>query len=258
MTFDVPAESYDRHIGRYSRSLAVALADVAGVAAGQTALDVGSGTGALATVLVERLGPGSVAAIDPSGSFAAALRDRLPGVDVRQGPAESLPFETGRFDAALAQLVVNFMTDPDQGVGEMRRVVRTGGRVAAAVWDYGDGMTLLREFFAAAMALFPDRAAAVDERTTMTFARDGELGTLFARVGLEAVETGAIVVEAAYRDFDDLWAPLPAGPGPSGAFVASLGPADQAALARELRQRLGAADGPFSLNARAWYAVGTV
>jgi SAM-dependent methyltransferase len=58
--------------------------------------------------------------------------------------AERLPFEDGQFDLALAQLVVNFMTDPLAGVREMARVTRPHGTVGAAVWDYAGQMTLLR------------------------------------------------------------------------------------------------------------------
>ena len=80
MSFDVAAGSYDRFMGRFSRPLAVLLADAADVRAGQQALDVGCGTGALTEELVARLGAGAVTAVDPSEPFVAAVRDRLPGV----------------------------------------------------------------------------------------------------------------------------------------------------------------------------------
>src|ERR671935_2460971 len=107
--FTVPAEAYDRHVGRYGAELAVGLIRVAGLRSGDRVLDVGSGPGALTRVLAERLGHEAVSAVDPSAPFVAALRDRLPGVDVQPASAEALPFADDRFDAALAQLVVNFM-----------------------------------------------------------------------------------------------------------------------------------------------------
>src|SRR6266567_2810212 len=106
MTFAVSADVYDRFMGRYSATLSPQLADLAGVAAGQRALDVGCGSGMLTAELVSRLGPGAVTAIDPSEPFVAAVRERHPGVDVRQGAAEELPFADGEFDVTLAQLVV--------------------------------------------------------------------------------------------------------------------------------------------------------
>ena len=139
MTFAVAADSYDRFMGRYSVLLAPQLAAFAGVAPGQRVLDVGCGPGALTTELVRLLGPDEVTAVDPSEPFVAAARERHPGVTVEQAAAEALPFADDSFDAALAQLVVHFMTDPVAGLQEMARVTRGGGLVAACVWDHGGG-----------------------------------------------------------------------------------------------------------------------
>lgn len=257
MTFAVAAEAYDRLVGRYSFDLCDALAHAAGIAPEATVLDVGAGTGAGTRRLVELVGPERVAAVDPSAPFVEALRERLPGVDVRGASAESLPFDDGAFDAALAQLVVNFMSDPDAGVAEMRRVTRPGGVAAACVWDYPGEMTLLRAFWEAAAALDPDGVAGVDERTRMPFARPGELAALWRRAGLREVSDGAVVVSVRYESFDDAWEPFTAGVAPSGAYTASLDEARREALRTEYRRRLGAPEGSFELSARAWYAVGT-
>jgi SAM-dependent methyltransferase len=256
VTFAVAADAYDRHIGRYGPDLARGLLSIAGIRPGQRVLDVGSGPGALTEVLADRLGPESVSAVDPSEPFVEAVRERLPGVDVRMGAAEELPFADDEFDAALAQLVVNFMAEPEAGAAEMRRVVRPGGAVAACVWDYPGGMTLLRAFWEAAEALEPELVEGLDERKVMPFDEEGELADLWRRTGLSEVEGGEIVAYASYESFDDLWAPLEAGVGPSGAYVVSLAPGRRAALREELRRRLGAPEGSFRLSGRAWYAVG--
>ena len=258
MTFAVPADAYDRHVGRYGRQLAKALVGAAGLRPGGRALDVGSGPGALTTVLAEALGPENVSAVDPSEPFVAALRERLPGVDVRIASAEALPFADGEFDAAFAQLVVNFMRDPETGVPEMRRVTGGQGVVAASVWDYGGEMTLLRTFWEAAAEVAPELVADRDERTAMRFARSGELAELWRRAGLRAVRGGELVVTAEYEDFDDLWGPFEAGVGPSGAFAAALDGERREVLRAEYERRLGVPSGPFRLAARAWYAVGEV
>ena len=112
MSFDVAADAYDRFMGRYSRVLSPAFADFAGVRAGQRVLDVGCGPGALTIELLHRLGPPSVAAVDPSEPFVAAARERHPGVDVRRSSAEDIPHPDGAFEVAMAQLVVHFMRDP--------------------------------------------------------------------------------------------------------------------------------------------------
>jgi SAM-dependent methyltransferase len=256
-TFLVAAEAYDRYIGRYGPGLAKALCDAAAVRAQQRALDVGCGPGALTSELVGRLGAAGVAAADPSAPFVEACRVRHPGVRVERAPAEALPFADGEFDVALAQLVVNFMTDPLAGVREMGRVTRPGGTVAAAVWDYAGEMTLLRHFWDAAVALDP-AAGDVDEGRTMPFCTANTLGDLWAEAGLEQVSVGEAVVDADYQSLDDLWQPLESGVGPAGAYVALLEPSQRAALREELGRRLGIGDAPFRLAARAWIATGRV
>ncbi len=93
---------------------------------GQRALDVGSGPGGLRRALAGVVGPANVAAVDPSETFVANRRERVPGADVRLGVAEALPFPDEAFDVVLSQLVVNFMADAEAGVREMRRVARPG------------------------------------------------------------------------------------------------------------------------------------
>lgn len=256
-SFNTSAQAYDRHVGRYGRELARALIAAAGVQPGRRALDVGCGPGALTTELVALLGADRVAAIDPSPPFVEACRARLPGVRVELGPAEALPFEDASFDHALAQLVVNFMTDPPAGVRELVRVTRPGGTIAAAVWDYAGEMVFLRRFWDAAVAVDP-AAANLDEGRSMPYCTPDELAGLWSAAGLLDAGVSPVVVTGRYEGFEDLWEPLEQGVGPSGAYVASL-PADQrTAVKQELRRRLGVADDPFQLTARAWIVTGAV
>lgn len=257
-TFRISADAYDRHVGRYGAELASALIDFAGVEPGMRALDVGCGPGAVTAALVERLGAASVRGVDPSEPFAEACRARHPGVEIAVAAAEELPFGADAFDAALSQLVVNFMRDPEAGVREMARVTRPGGVVASCVWDYAGEMTFLRAFWDAATEIDPDGAAAVDEGIVMPWCRDGELAELWRRAGLVDVRFTPLVVSASYDGFEDLWSPLPRGVGPSGAFVQSLDEAGRAALRAAYRRRLGVGDEPFDLTARAWAVAGAV
>jgi SAM-dependent methyltransferase len=255
-TFRASADSYDRHIGRYGPQLAGALIEFAAVEPGMRALDVGCGPGALTTELVGRLGAANVSAADPSEPFAAACAARLPGVDVVVAPAEALPFEDGAFHVTLSQLAVNFMDDAEAAVREMARVTGPGGTIAACVWDYAGEMTLLRAFWDAAREVEPVRAGEADEGVVMPWCREGELAELWRRSGLKDVRSGALAVSARYAGFEDLWAPLLGGVGPSGAFCKSLDDDGRAALHAAYRRRLGVGDSEFELTARAWAAVG--
>jgi SAM-dependent methyltransferase len=256
MTFAVEAEIYDRFVGRYGDALGRELAGRAGVERGMRALDIGAGTGKLTGVLAEILGEANVTAVDPSEPFVVALTERFPAADVRAAAAEELPFADESFDAVLAQLVINFLSDPERGVDEMLRVASGGGVVAAAVWDYGEEMTLLTTFWEAAAALDPRGVEARDERSRMRFGREGGLRELWLAAGARHTEDGEIVVSASYESFDELWEPFTAGVGPAGVYTTSLEPEAQDALRDEYCRRLGSPEGPFELTARAWYAVG--
>jgi SAM-dependent methyltransferase len=254
-SFRTSPDAYDRHVGRYGPSLSAAFADFAGPLAAARVLDVGCGPGALTAELAERLGPECVAAAEPSEPWAQACRARVPGADVRVASADRLPFDDDAFAAVVSQLVVNFLPDAGAGVAEMRRVSVPGGTVAACVWDYAEGMTMLRTFWDAATAIDPG-AAKLDEGRRMPYCQPRELEALWREGGLSEVSTAALASRASYRDFDDLWEPLTHGVGPSGAYCASLAPADRERLRDEWRERLGRPDGPFELEARAWAVRG--
>jgi SAM-dependent methyltransferase len=251
-TFGGTGATYDSFMGRYSRVLGTLFADAAGVHRGGTAVDVGCGPGALTAVLVERLGVDAVAACDPSPQFVAECAARHPGVKVELGRAESIPFETGCYDHAMAQLVLHFVSDPDSAATEMMRVVRPGGRVSACVWDFDGGMEMLRCFWDAALEI---DAAAPDEAGTMRFGRPGEISQLFSSAGMADVVESTLRVSSSYTDFDELWNGFLAGVGPAGAYVVSLPDDARQRLCAALFHRLGEPTGTFALGAVARSAV---
>jgi SAM-dependent methyltransferase len=250
MSFDVDASAYDSFMGRYAVPLAPMLADLAGVSDGQRALDVGCGTGALTGELVNRLGGASVAAADPSEPFVASVRQRFPEVDVHRATAEALPFPDDSFDAALAQLVVLFMSDPVAGVTEMARVTRPGGVVAACVWDHGGGHGPLSAFWRAVR----DLDAQAEDESRLAGVHEGDLSALFTEAGVREVEETTLSVDVEHPTFEDWWQPYTLGVGPAGAYVAGLAEDAQAALREHCREVLPPA--PFVLTARAWGARG--
>ena len=248
------AEAYDRYVGRYGPALSRAHISAADVKLDDTVLDVGCGPGPLTTTLAALVSAERVAAVDPSPEFVEACKARVPGADVRVASAEELPDFGRRFDVVMSQLVVNFMSDAEAGVAAMREAARAGGTVTSCVWDYADGMTMLRAFWDAALEL---DAGAPDEGKTMRYCSPPELEALWEGAGLDDVETRELVAEADYEGFDDLWTPFLAGVGPAGAYVASLAPDRQNALRDAYFQRLGSPSGMFTLSARAWFVQGT-
>ena len=249
MSFQVTGAAYDRFMGRYSRLLAPQLADLAGVSAGQRVLDVGSGPGALTAELVARVGAAAVVAVDPSAPFVDALRERLPDVEAVRASAEALPFGDGVFDAALAQLVVHFMADPVAGLREMARVTRSGGVVAACVWDHAGERSPVAVFWRAARELDPG----VHDESGLAGAREGALPDLLLEAGLERVVVGELEAAFTHASFEEWWEPFTLGVGPAGQYVAGLDECSRTALSERCRALL-----PGAPRAVAWAAAGIV
>jgi SAM-dependent methyltransferase len=246
VTFDVSVESYARFMGRFSEPLAERFAAEARLQAGQRALDVGCGPGALTAQLVERLGPHAVVAVDPSTPFVAAARARFPDVDVRAATAEQLPFPDDTFDAALAQLVVHFMADPVAGLREMARVTRPGGVVAACVWDHAGGGGPLATFWRAVHDLDPEAPG----EAGLAGAREGHLAELAEAAGLTEIVSTSLTAEVRFATLDDWWEPFTLGVGPAGAYVSGLDQARREILRARCSRLLPPE--PFEIAASAW------
>ena len=254
------ARAYERFMGRWSRDLAPLLVRFAAVRDGDTLLDVGSGTGALAAALAAAAPSGRVVGIDPAASYVALAKAGQEGERVRfqVGDAQQMDFADATFDRTLSLLVVNFIPDTHKAVDEMKRVTRRGGTVAAAVWDYGGEMEMLRVFWDEATALTP-ASGSRDERH-MPFCRRGELAALWRQHGLLDVVEEGLTIETRFTSFADYWAPFLGKQGPAGAYVAALSEHERGQLEKRLRTRLlgDGTDRAFVLRARAWAVRGVV
>lgn len=249
MGFEVTAEAYDRFMGRFSTPLARLFVPEAGIEPGMRTLDVGSGPGALTGELVGVVGADHVTAVDPMPAFVAALAERHPGVTTHVAPAEQLPLEDGSVDAALAGLVVPFMSDPIAGLREMARVTRTGGTVAATVWQHASGTSPLTPFWDGVRDVDP----AADNESVAAGTREGHLAELFEEAGLSGGTTTVLTVTITFERFEDWWEPFTYGVGPAGAFIASQPPDRVAAVRAACAARLGPE--PFSVAGSAWCTV---
>jgi len=260
MTSDVWAvgNAYEAYIGRWSRPVAAAFVPGLRRPAGGRWLDLGCGTGALTDAVLALAEPDAVVGVDPSEGFLAEARRRVndPRASFRSGDAASVPLAEGAVDTVVSGLALNFVPEPDRALAECVRVTAPGGVVAAYVWDYAEGMTMLRFFWDAATALDPD-AARLDEGPRFPLCRPDPLRRLWTDAGLADVTVQAIEVPTRFADFDDYWHPFLGGQGPAPGYVASLTPERRDALADRLRERLPAGpDGSIPLTARAWAVQG--
>lgn len=241
--------------------MAPKLVEFSGLAAGSRVLDVGSGTGSLAFAVAGRDERAQVDGIDPSKEYVAfaAQRNRFAGrVRFQVGDAQNLGMPDGRFDAALSLLVFNFIPDERKALHEVRRVTRPGGRIAAAVWDYGEGMRMLRIFWEAAVAVDPE-AGRLSEKA-MKLCRQGELSALWKQAGLVNVREEPLEIATRFESFADYWDGFLLGQGTAGAYTVRLKHETQVALRNELKKRLQLRSEaePFSLPARVWAVRGDV
>jgi len=254
------ADAYERFMGRWSRLLAPALVSFSEIREGDAVLEVGSGTGALALALRDVLQGGRVTGIDPSSDYVRHAAESCddPRVVFEVGDARALRFLDAAFDKTVSALAMNFIPEPARALKEMVRVTKPGGVVTAVVWDYAEGMEMLRAFWDEATALDPESLARDEAR--MPLCRQGELAALFRGGGLTHVEEAPLTVPLHFPSFADYWAPFLLGEGPAGAYAVSLSKDQQRALEQRLQGRL-AGDGPehpIEMTARAWAVKGIV
>lgn len=253
------ADAYEAYVGRWSRRVAAAFAHSLEVPAGRLWLDVGCGTGALTAAVLAQADPAHVAGIDPSEGFLAGARARIddPRSSFCAGDARRLPVCDRGFDAVVSGLVLNFVPDPFRAATELARVTAPGGVAAAYVWDYAEGMAMMRHFWDAAGALDPG-AAELDEGRRFPLCRPEALERLWTAAGFGDVAVHAIDIPTVFTGFDDFWRPFLGGQGPAPGYVMSLSQGDRGALRDLLHTRLhAAADGSIPLTARAWAVRGT-
>ena len=259
-SFFAESAAYERFMGRWSRQVAPLLVRFAGIRDGQAVLDVGSGTGALALAVAQAAPSSRITGVDPSASYVSYAQGRAPTERVRfvVGDAQALQIPDASFDRVLSLFVMNFIPDRAKALRQMIRVTRPDGVIAAAVWDYDDGMQMLRVFWDEAVALDP--AVATRDERNMPLCKPGELAALWREHGLAQVEEQPITIRMSFSSFDDYWEPFLGGQGPAGSYVASLSATRRDALRSRIRQRLvgDGADRPIALEARAWAVKGVV
>jgi len=140
--YNLVATGYDKPAVRFFRLGADHLVKFAGIKAGQSVLDIATGTGAAAIAAAHEVGVnGSVVGIDLARDMLRQAERNvnaagLTNVDVREGDAEQLPFEDGTFDAVICASAIYFLPDMTAGLREWKRVVKPGGVVAFS--GYGD------------------------------------------------------------------------------------------------------------------------
>jgi len=252
--------AYERFMGRWSRELARVFVRWLGVPPGRHWLEVGCGTGALTSGILEIGHPASVVATDSSDQFVAHARAALPDARVQfvAASAQKLPARATGYDVVASSLVLNFIADQTAALRAMRSLTAEHGIVAACVWDYAGGMEFLRRFWDAAIELDP-AARQYDEGERFPICSPSGLEAAFEQADFAGIGVEALEIATRFQDFDDYWSPFVGGPGPAPGYLASLSAQRQQDLARRLAATLPRnRDGSIALTAKAWAAQAEV
>ncbi|HEY3030773.1 MAG TPA: class I SAM-dependent methyltransferase [Bradyrhizobium sp.] len=256
------ATAYEHFMGRWSRRLSPPFVEFAGIADGERILDVGCGTGSLTRVMLDAADVKSIVGVDVADVYLESARQTIrdPRVDFKTGDATSLPFADKSFDRAFAMLVLHFVPDAKKAVSEMRRVVRSGGLVAATVWDSLGGMPAQRLFWDAAATLGIASDKVLRDYYFRPMTRPNEMSAAWSEAGLTRVAQSSITIRFEYENFSDYWIPIAAGEAALGKFALSLAPEQRAALEAAVRNVYlgGEPDGPRSFATTAWACKGIV
>ena len=215
-------DAYERYMGRWSRQLAPRLLQWLDVPPARRWLDVGCGTGARCTAILDIAAPSALAGVDPSEGFLATAKSRLPAhVDLRRAAAGALPLADASVDVTVSALVLNFVPDAPAALREMARVTARGGLVAACVWSYADKMEMIRTYWDAASRLGL-LSPGQDQAERFPICHPDALASAFSGAGLQQVDVAALEITMHFADFADYWEPFLGGQGPAPAHAMSL------------------------------------
>jgi SAM-dependent methyltransferase len=247
-------EAYERWMGRWSRLLADKFLSWLNIPAAARWLDVCCGSGVVTQAIVEHCSLATVSAIDASPEQIAFSRVHCSSPHVRYEVADAmaLPFDDACFDVAVSGLGLNFVLQPERALHEMRRVTRSGGTIAAYVWDYAQGARFLREFWDAASELDPE-ASAFDQGRRFPLCAPHPLRSLFEKATLRKVTLESLKIQTRFANFEDYWEPFSAGQGSAPNYLAMRSDDIRKAIRERLRAALPRdSNGMIALPARAW------
>jgi len=250
---------YERFMGRWSILIAEKFLDWLSIPPARSWLGVGCGTGSLTKLILETQHPKEIISIDSSSDFISYAQQLItsPSVRFKVGLAQSLDLDSNSMDAVVSGLVLNFVPQPEDAISEMLRVTKPGGKIGIFLWDYADGMQMLRYFWDAAVELDVS-AAAFEEGIRFPLCQAGQLESLVLEIGLKQVEATPIEVTTVFQNFDDYWMPFLGNAGPAPGYTMSLKQKDRQKLEDKLRESLPIENnGSISLIARDWAVKGT-
>lgn len=250
--WDAVAPGWDTHspqIRAWLRTATDTMIAMAGVVAGSRVLDVAAGAGDQTLDLAERVGPtGAVLATDLSPALVARAAQRLQRaghaqVSCRVADGEDLQVEAGHFDAVVCRLGLMLFGNPLQGLREMQRALRPGGRVCTVVFAGPDRNPCVRILMQTAVRHaglpMPDPFT---PGSLFSLGRPGAIDSLMREAGLHDAATTAIDAVFHLPSVDDYLAFVRSSASPIVQILAALDERAAQAAWDDIRTQLRAFD----------------
>ena len=204
---------------------------------GQQVADVATGPGTLA-FLAAKLGA-TVRAIDFAEEMVALVRARMVregiSLDVSVGDGMALPWADGSFDAAFSMFGLMFFPDRARGFGELRRVLRSGGRAVVSSWTPLDGIPFFKELFAKLQAELPHLPLGGSK---MALSSPDEMRGEMASAGFREVVVHRVAHTEPPATIDGVWERLGRSMAPLVLLRKNLGEEAWTRLGVSVRERL--------------------
>lgn len=232
--WDAIAEKFDLWLPHIA-PVGAALLDVLQAETGDKILDLASGTGEPALTLARQQPGVNIVGVDAAEGMVRAARNKverecLANISFQTMPAEKLEFTDESFDKVLCRFGIMLFNDPQQGINEMARVLKTGGRYAFAVWSTPETMTTMnwaRQVFKGRIS--EELAPALEKVTSM--GSPGVIEEMLNHAGLTRFQVTRKRFNYEFQSFDDYWNLIEASDIMRQQFEAL--PADQRDLVRD-------------------------
>jgi SAM-dependent methyltransferase len=244
------ALGYEAYVGHWSRAIAPRFLSWLALPTGLKWLDVACGTGALTSAILARCGPEEVVGLDASADYLAAARQSCqdPRVQFVVGDANILSLPSTTFDVSVCGLALNFIAY-DRALAEQHRVIRSGGTIAAYVWDYAGEYEFARRFWDAALSI-DSRAAAYDPGRKATICSEQNLYAALVAAGCTSVETSVFDDSGEFPSREAYWHSFDGRQGSTSEYLLLLTDEQRLRLQASLLSTMNP-HGPVRLKVRA-------
>src|SRR5215471_9239538 len=235
----VDTSAYEGFTGRWSRLFVPLVLSAADIRPGDRVLDVCTGTGEAAVLIVPTIGAsGHLIGVDIAPAMLESARGRLnePTFLPIAGDGQALPFSDGTFDAVVCQLGLQFFPDPGLGLKEFRRVLRGGGRAGICVISTPDRAPMWGVLADVIGRLLPEQRPIV--QLSFSLSDPARMESLLIDAGFQEVWVERQTREGGFDSFDEYWEPIEAGIGSIPQTYLTLPDVARRAVREEVRTRL--------------------